>query len=194
MAEPVGSRLAAFGVIALFLIAERLLRRGRAARSIQATPDDRGTTRLIGGAYGFALTAGLVSPLLARTVPGRIRAPWVVRSGLSLMVVGLGLRIWAALTLGQYYTRTLRTASDQPVLANGPYAAVRHPGYLGDLLMWIGFGLCSGTWVVATSVPAAMALAYTRRIQAEESMLRRDLGAAYVAYSGRTPRLVPGLW
>jgi protein-S-isoprenylcysteine O-methyltransferase len=190
----VRTRFAAFGVLAVFLVAERALRRGEAARTIEPTADDRGTTRLIGTAYAFAFSTGLLSPLIARRTPARIGPTWLAACGLPIMLVGLALRVWAALTLGRFYTRTLRTATDQPVVRSGPYAVVRHPGYLGDLVMWLGFGLCSGAWVVAASIALVMAFAYARRIAAEDVMLQRSLGNDYVAYAQRTARLLPGLY
>jgi protein-S-isoprenylcysteine O-methyltransferase len=53
----------------------------------------------------------------------------------------LALKTWAVRTSGRFDTRTLRSASDQSVTDSGPYRLVRHPGYLGALLLWIGFGL-----------------------------------------------------
>jgi protein-S-isoprenylcysteine O-methyltransferase Ste14 len=41
-------------------------------------------------------------------------------------------------TLGRAYSRTLRTERERVVEA-GPYRHVRHPGYLGSNLIWLGF-------------------------------------------------------
>jgi protein-S-isoprenylcysteine O-methyltransferase Ste14 len=190
----VRTRTAAFGIIALFLVAERALRRDSHARSVEATPHDRGTTRLIGAAYGFALALGMLAPLLSRCRLTAVRPTWLSDCGLPLMVAGLGLRIWAAISLGRFYTRTLRTSADQSVVSGGPYAVVRHPGYLGDLILWLGFGLASRTWIVTAGIGVAMAVAYARRIDAEEEMLHANLGSAYRVYSQRTSRLLPRVY
>ncbi len=188
------TRLAAFTVIALFVIAERVLRRGQAARTLETTPEDQGTTRQIGAAFALALVAGALSPLVARFEIVLPTPRWLSLAGLPLTLAGLGLRIWSAITLGRFYTRTLRIAADQHVVQSGPYAVVRHPGYLADLVMWLGFGLCSGSWLVASTITAVMVRAYARRIHAEEAMLCLALGEAYERYSERTSRLVPGLY
>lgn len=173
-----------------FVLAERALRRGEAARSLVAGAEDEGTTQLVGAVFG---AASVVGPLLARLRRGRLPAQ-VGWAGVGVMAAGIGLRVWSARTLGSHYTRTLRTEGDQPVVDTGPYARIRHPGYAGTIVMWLGYGLA------LTSVPALVGIAvpvmaaYARRIRAEEDMLARELGEPYRAYQARTDRLVPRLY
>lgn len=186
--------VAAYALIAMFFALERLLRRGSAARSLRVQPSDRGTTRLIGAAYGFALNAGLAAPLLSARGLGRLPGGPVPVIGLVVMIFGLIVRVWAARTLGRFYTRTLRVAEDQTVVRSGPYRLVRHPGYAADLLQWLGFGLASRNAIVAAMIGLVMSLAYARRIQVEEAMLARQLGDPYRVYMQETWRLVPSLY
>lgn len=182
----------AYALLGVFLVAEGRLRQGEEARSLEAGPADRGTTRLVGAAYGFA---GVGAPLLALLPAGRAaRRPAVQLVGLGVMLAGLLLKVWAMLTLGRYYTRTLRVAGDQPVVDTGPYRLVRHPGYLAAIAMWVGFGLALAGRLAAGAIGAAMLLAYGRRIAVEEAMLRDALGERYRAYADRTWRLVPPLY
>jgi protein-S-isoprenylcysteine O-methyltransferase len=182
-----------YTVLAAFFSLERLLRRGAAARSLQAGAADRGTTRLIGAAYGLAINAGLLAPLLTQRRIGHVPSPRVQRLGLAGMLMGLWLRVWAARTLDRYYTRTLRTTVDQPVVRAGPYRVVRHPGYAADLLLWLGFGLAAGNAVVLAIIGTVMGLAYARRIAVEEALLVQQLGGPYRIYQRQTWRLVPGV-
>jgi protein-S-isoprenylcysteine O-methyltransferase Ste14 len=71
---------------------------------------------------------------------------------------------------------------------------IRHPGYLGSIMVWTGFGVASGSAAAALGTAALMSAAYTRRIAAEEDMLTGELGAAYTDYSRRTKRLIPCVW
>jgi protein-S-isoprenylcysteine O-methyltransferase Ste14 len=97
-------------------------------------------------------------------------------------------------TLGRFYSRTLRTESDQHVvIETGPYRLIRHPGYTGSLLTWAGFALTSRSAPVTVVVSALLARAYGRRILAEEQLLRRTL-PGYASYSQRTKRLIPYIW
>jgi protein-S-isoprenylcysteine O-methyltransferase len=166
---------------------ESSLRQGQAARTSLAGEEDQGTTRLLAATYGAGL---LVVPLFA-AMRGRRRVPAFL--GPAIMAAAIALRAWAASTLGRFYTRTLRTISGQQVVRSGPYRFVRHPGYLGTLLMWLGFGLSTRDWLTGILWLGVMSVMYWRRIQAEETMLRRELGKAYQEYMATTPRLIPGL-
>ncbi|SRR5712692_5638358 len=179
-------------LLGVFFVSERLLRQGEEARSFDAAASDQGTTRLVGAAYAVGIAAGLLAPALSRS--GRIYDSRLPKLGIVLMVLGLGLKWWAMHTLGRFYTRALRTASDQPVVDNGPYRYVRHPGYLGAVLMWIGFSLTTRNWLALLGIAPTMLFAYTQRISAEETMLVQTLGEPYAAYQRRTARLLPGAY
>lgn len=174
------------GLAAFFLLEARLRRRG-AASSLKASADDRGSTRGIVAAY----TVASASALLFR---GARQLPAVVGAvGVATQAAGIALRAWSMRTLGASYTRTLRVRRRQPVVTSGPYRVVRHPGYAGSLLVWIGFGLATRRLPVIETATAAVGLAYGRRIVAEERMLNRRL-RGYADYSAHTRRLIPGVW
>lgn len=120
------------------------------------------------------------------------RAPGGVSGfGLALMVAGVGLRVWAMRVLGEYYTRTLRTAQQQNLVDRGPYRVIRHPGYLGVLMLWVGAGLATANWMATLLIALVMFVAYHYRIQSEEQMLAATFGEQYRQYAGRTRRLIP---
>ena len=93
-------------------------------------------------------------------------------------------------TLGHAYSRTLRAESEQLVVETGPYALVRHPGYLGSIMTWFGFALTSAACRWQRSLARSLGNAYRHRIDAEEQLLSRDL-PAYSRYKARTKRLIP---
>lgn len=176
------------GVTGFFALEAATRQRGTAS-SLHASRDDRGTTRLIVAAYAAAVS---LAPLLRRTASPRL--PRLAGpAGAGLQVVGLGIRAWSMRTLGQSYTRTLRTEDTQHVIDTGPYALVRHPGYAGSLLVWTGFAMTSRSLPVVVAVGALLGIAYQRRIAAEEDLLRRDL-PGYAAYCERTNKLIPLVW
>ncbi|WP_079249098.1 isoprenylcysteine carboxylmethyltransferase family protein [Streptomyces sp. IMTB 2501] len=111
--------------------------------------------------------------------------------GVAVLAGGLALRAWGMRTLAQYYTRTLRTVADQRVVQEGPYRLIRHPGYCGSLLVWIGYSLGLGSWPAALIVTPLLTAAHVWRISAEERLLIAAFGPAYTDYRGRTRRLVP---
>ena len=190
----VGPLPVAYALLGCFFLAERLLRQGPDAASLEAGNTDQGTTRAIGRAFGQSLFALAVAPLLNRWRLGRLTVPGMAWSGIAAMVAGLTLRVWAVRVLGAFYTRTLRTCTTQSLVEEGPYRLVRHPGYLGVLLLWLGAGLASANLLVAGLITVSMGRAYRRRIRSEEAMLTNTFGEDYVAYTRRTRRLIPWVY
>jgi protein-S-isoprenylcysteine O-methyltransferase Ste14 len=95
-------------------------------------------------------------------------------------------------TLRTSYSRTLRTADDQHLIDDGPYRILRHPGYLGSLLIWTGFAFESLSAPVLATVGLLFPV-YVWRIMAEEELLLRGL-PGYRDYRLRTSRLIPHVW
>ena len=179
-------------LIGSFLVLQRVLRRGERARSLRPNPEDKGTTRLLGLAFGLSILALLLAPLLnsfeAAHLDLGFPVGWV---GVALMFSGLALRWWANAVLGRFYTSTLRLAQDQQIVKEGPYRLVRHPGYAGVLVLWLGAGLASQNWLVAGIIVILMSAAYVYRIRSEESMLLTAFGEKYRSYMQSSWRLVP---
>jgi len=184
----------AYGLLGFFFVIEPLLRQGKAASSLQEDPADRGSTRLIGASFGLALFAVLVAPLLNRWKVGHFRSKALTWSGIVAMLAGLTLRVWASRVLGAFYTRTLRTSTQQHLVTRGPYRLIRHPGYLADLVLWLGAGFATANWIVPVSLAGPLIGAYWYRMQVEEAMLADAFPLEYPDYASHTWRFVPLLY
>jgi protein-S-isoprenylcysteine O-methyltransferase Ste14 len=114
--------------------------------------------------------------------------------GLGILWCGVALRVWSFQTLGRYFTFTVQTSSDQPVITSGPYRVIRHPGYAGVLVAVIAIGLLIGNWLSLLGLTASVACGLVFRIRAEERALLRELGSKYQIYADTHKRLVPYLW
>ena len=115
--------------------------------------------------------------------------------GLALFWAGISLRLWSFHTLGRYFTFTVQTSVDQPVISDGPYRLIRHPSYVALLLIVVALGLFIGNWWSLACVTTAVAGAFVFRIRVEERALVRDLGDGYRDYAAATrKRLVPFIW
>ena len=95
---------------------------------------------------------------------------------------------------GQSYTRTLHIVEAQGLVQTGPYARIRHPGYLGSLLLWSGAATASGSVLAPILVLGVLLIAYCIRIGAEDRMLETRFGALFGAYRQRSWRLLPFLY
>ena len=180
---------AGYAVIVAFFVIQRLLRRTAAARSLKGGTYDRGNMILIGSATGIGLWVPIIVDVLGAGV-----APVGLAFGfaaLALMFAGVGLRVWAAVTLGSYYTTTLTMTEGQKVVTVGPYRRVRHPGYLGEILIWTGLGILSSNLIAVVWLPVMFVAVLLYRISSEEKMLVKELGDDYVQYQRRTRRLIP---
>ncbi len=163
--------------------------RERSATTLDVGDEDAGTTRGIVTAFAMGAVLPLLpGPLTLPRLPGRTAA-----LGLAAELCGLGVRLWSMRILGAAYTRTLRTGENQHVVDAGPYRFVRHPGYLGTLLTWVGFGLTSRNPLVVIAISTLFGRTYARRITAEERLLDQNL-VGYVEYRRRTRRLIPFVW
>ncbi len=72
----------------------------------------------------------------------------------------------------------------------GPYARIRHPQYVGFVLIMLGFLVQWPTILTVLMFPI-LVLMYWRLSLAEEREALREFGAAYEAYAIRVPRFVP---
>jgi len=184
--------LCGYIIIVFFFTIQRLLRRSEDAKSFKGGPYDRGNMILVGSATGIGLWLPLMMVLLG-VAAFPVGLVWGAVA-LAVMALGVGVRIWAAVTLGRYYTTALRTTGGQRVVTSGPYGLVRHPGYLGEILIWTGLAVVSSNLVLLFLIPAMFVAVYLYRISGEEKMLVNELGDDYVAYQRRTRKLVPSVY
>ena len=76
---------------------------------------------------------------------------------------------------------------------DGIYSTVRHPLYLGNLLIFAGVCLLPAVWWYAVILALAFWLYYERIMFTEEEFLRRKFGDAFTEWSARTPAFLPRL-
>jgi protein-S-isoprenylcysteine O-methyltransferase Ste14 len=120
-----------------------------------------------------------------------------VPSSISLlgdMLVALGLLVnLLVFRENSFGGSTVQTFDDQKVISTGPYAIVRHPMYVGVLIMMTGVSLALDSWIglafLAIALPALI-----WRILDEEKLLKKDL-SGYIEYTQKVRhRLVPYIW
>jgi protein-S-isoprenylcysteine O-methyltransferase len=187
--------IAAYVLIVGFFLWERGSRQGAEAKSFARGVFDRGSTALLAGVFSLGFVLLVVALILDARGIGQMGVAQVIAwGGIVVMLLGIALRVWASRVLGRYFTRTLRTAADQPIVSAGPYRVVRHPGYLGDILLWSGAAFATLNGIAFAGLTVAALLAYGYRIHTEEAMLLETLGAPYRAYMTHTWRLVPFLY
>jgi protein-S-isoprenylcysteine O-methyltransferase Ste14 len=117
---------------------------------------------------------------------------WVCLLGDVLLATGLGIAMLVVIQNG-YAAATVTVEPGQTVVSGGVYTFVRHPMYVGNMIMMVGVPLALGSyWGLVFVVPGVVALVL--RILDEEKLLTHEL-AGYREYTQRVRyRLVPYVW
>ncbi len=113
---------------------------------------------------------------------------------LGNVLVAIGLAIAEIVVIQNNYAAAIITVeAEQPVVSTGLYGLVRHPMYVGALIMMVGMPLALASyWGLLTLIPGV--LIFAARITDEEKALRQDL-QGYDEYTEKVHyRLVPGVW
>ncbi len=87
-----------------FLLTEFLLRKKGESKSLKTQKSDKGSTGIIGIAYSISI---IMLIIVSFTECGFFYSQITGYAGLLLMLIGLILRIWSMIILGDYYSRTL---------------------------------------------------------------------------------------
>ena len=108
-------------------------------------------------------------------------------AGVALVVLGAGLRTWGAGHL----------VKNDELTISGPYARVRHPLYVGTLLVGVGFGVIVGGALSLAILPVLMLWFFVsyfpRKERSESGRLTELYGEGFVAYRAGVPALLPAL-
>ena len=112
-------------------------------------------------------------------------------SGFLLALVGAALVLRSRSELGAAWSLVAKADRNAGLVTTGPYRVVRHPIYLGFVLLATGQALAFANPVALGIVLLAMAPTFAWRARAEEVILGRTFGEPYVAYRQRTRLLIP---
>jgi protein-S-isoprenylcysteine O-methyltransferase Ste14 len=118
-----------------------------------------------------------------------------VRIG-AAVVICLGYGLFSrAMATNSYFSASVRLqrVRGQSVVTDGPYRYVRHPGYVGMIILTLATPLLLGS--VVAMVPAVLlCITVIVRTWLEDNMLQQGLNG-YAAYTQNVRyRLLPGLW
>jgi len=111
--------------------------------------------------------------------------------GAFLIIIGLIIRIYAINTLKQHFTYRVTKIENHELIETGLYKMIRHPGYLGQLFIFIGTAVSISNWLSIVSMIIAVSLGYSYRIKIEEKFMVEQMGQKYLDYQNRTKKLIP---
>jgi protein-S-isoprenylcysteine O-methyltransferase Ste14 len=116
----------------------------------------------------------------------------VVLAADALVLLGYSI-VFLTFRENTYAARVVEVEAGQRVTDTGPYAVVRHPMYLGTILMFLATPLALGSyWALIPFLPLPLLLIW--RIRNEEKVLVEEL-PGYAEYRQKTRyRLIPYVW
>ena len=153
--------------------------------------------------YGFPLTIYLLSGWLGRRYPrldllshnsGHLWDTLLGWKGdphfnplhiLSNLVIGAGFFL-----LASAWNVLFRAQRSRTLAVAGPYARVRHPQYVGFILIMAGFLLQWPTLITLVMFPILVTM-YVRLARHEEREVATEFGDAYARYAAVTPGFIP---
>lgn len=119
---------------------------------------------------------------------------WITYPGIALFATSVVLITWT-LAMNPHAESSVRIQDDRghSVISSGPYGFVRHPMYVGLILLHVSMSLILGS-VATLALAAVIAMLIFWRTAFEDQTLRREL-SGYEDYTSITRyRLMPGIW
>jgi protein-S-isoprenylcysteine O-methyltransferase Ste14 len=114
--------------------------------------------------------------------------------GFILIAIGLVIRIQSILTLRKQFTYSVAKIENHQLIERGLYKWIRHPGYLGQLIIFTGIPVSFSNWVAVILMMTPVLIGYIYRINVEERFMTEQMGQKYIDYQKRTNRLIPMIW
>jgi protein-S-isoprenylcysteine O-methyltransferase Ste14 len=127
---------------------------------------------------------------LSDTVP-----TWLQWAALVAMAAANTFALWA-MRINRFFSSVIRIQSDrgQVVVTTGPYAYIRHPGYLAGIVVMVTSGIALDSWLAAAMLVVLTVPFLLYRTIVEDRVLKAEL-PRYQDYADRVRwRLVPGIW
>ena len=119
---------------------------------------------------------------------------WLCGIGYVMFLIGMGIGTWVG-AVNKFAEGPVRIQTERghTVVDTGPYAIVRHPGYVAAVFLFGGIALALGSLWALIPVGLTVALLILRT-QWEDQTLQAEL-AGYKEYTSRVRyKLIPGVW
>ena len=110
--------------------------------------------------------------------------------GLAAMWGGVAVVFWAHWSLGENFSPSV--GKGRTLVTDGPYRWIRHPMYVGYIVLFAGVWLVTGQWVIALFAELILLSLVAWRLPIEERLLAERFGEGYQVYAQQTPRFFPG--
>jgi len=115
-------------------------------------------------------------------------------AGSVVAMIGELMRFWGVAYAGSL-TRVTGNVGAPEVVVSGPFAYLRNPLYVGNILMYTGIGFMSNAlfpWLLIVVV-IFFVFQYQQIVALEEEFLQKEFGADFDEFKKNVPRFIPRL-
>ena len=123
--------------------------------------------------------------------------PWTIAggaaltmTGLALLLAGIALTIWAAVTFSRAHTTIIPWGEVSAMVTTGPFGLSRNPIYLADAIAYLGATMLIHSWWPLLVLPGILLVMRRKVIDREERYLTERFGDAYREYQLRVRRWI----
>ena len=174
------------------LLTEILLNRLLRSKSTDKQNEDKNSISIIWVTIIIAIPLAI---LISKTVNLPIYSNSSVQYvGVIIIFIGIILRLFAVVTLGQFFTVDVTIRQDHKLKKDGLYKYLRHPSYFASLVSFIGMGWTFNNWLSLLLLVVAILIAFINRIKIEEKLLIQHFGSEYTEYKKHTSGLIPFIY
>ena len=113
-------------------------------------------------------------------------------TGAVIALFGEAMRFWGVAYAGSL-TRVTGSVGAPEVVVAGPYAYMRNPLYVGNIMMYSGVGVMANAfspWLVLAAF-TYIAVQYSMIVSLEEEFLEEEFGGVYLQFKKEVPRFFP---
>ena len=111
-------------------------------------------------------------------------------AGIVVVSAGEFLRLWGVAIAGSE-TRTTGPVGGTFLITRGPFAYVRNPLYVGNILIYCGVGVMANAFWLVVIALIFFAIQYALIVSLEEEYLAKAFADEYQRYVKSVPRFIP---
>jgi len=139
-----------------------------------------------GASTWVGMSAYWAAPWLIVSGHGGEPPPWLV--GLCVAVYSVGVFLHFVSDMQKHLSLRFRPGT---LITEGPWGVVRNPNYLGELLIYLGFGLLAASWIPVAIIAAIVAAYWYPNMRRKDKSLSRY--PEFADYKARTKLWIPCL-
>ncbi len=163
----------------------------RSKKSGTKTKNDKKSLTLLWLTIPLSLTIGF---LTANRQEWNVLNHAIAILGLTVFIIGIIIRWISIIRLNKEFTVDVAIIKNHHLKTEGMYRYLRHPSYLGLILICSGLSIAMNSIISFTVITIPILLALGYRIKTEENILISQFGETYKDYMMKTSRIIPKIY